>query len=150
MTARKRPRLRRTTIAADGSFALDGAEFRDGSGSVSYSDTYENSPELQRVVERVEDERRRARDCRFGTKDGGTVPGENAEKYPPPGSKDAAVIGTSRKMSPEPESASKGHTTMTARFRYVPIDSQWLPPSSCRMVRAHQARPDGARHRSPR
>ena len=38
-----------------------------------------------------------ARDnCRFGTKDDGTVPGENDEKYPPPGSKDAAVIGTSK------------------------------------------------------
>lgn len=97
MTARKRPRLRPRTIAMDGSTGLDPVEFKNPSGSYSLSEIYKSSPELQRVVERVEDERRRTRDCRFGTKDGGTVPGENAEKYPPPGSKDAAVIGTSRK-----------------------------------------------------
>ena len=97
MTARKKPALRHVTIAADGSFALDAAAYRDGSNALSYSDIYENSPEICKMVE-DEMARRKARDnCRFGTKDEGTVPGENEEKYPPPGSRDAAVIGTSRK-----------------------------------------------------
>jgi hypothetical protein len=66
----------------DGSTGWDAAEFRDASGSYSLSEIYESSPEQQRVVERVEDERRRARDCRFSSMND---------------SEDAAIIGTSRK-----------------------------------------------------
>lgn len=80
MTDRNRPALRRI-IAQDGSMALDAQEFLDGSGGVSYSAIFENSPQLRKEIEDAEDERRRVQDCsRFGKT-----------------TADRAVIGTSRR-----------------------------------------------------
>ena len=68
-------------LAQDGQLlGLDAQEYRDGSGSISYSDIFESSPALQKEVADAAPERARVQDCRFGST-----------------SKDAAVIGTSRK-----------------------------------------------------
>ena len=64
-----KPTLRRK-FGMDGKLvALDAAEFRDGSGSISYSDIFEQSPALQKEVADAAAERRRVQDCRFSNKD---------------------------------------------------------------------------------
>jgi hypothetical protein len=84
MVNTRKPALR-SVLAQDGTLvALDAQEFRDGSGSISYSDIFEQSPALQKEIADAEAERRRARDCnRFGSTSGS--------------GKDRATIQTSRK-----------------------------------------------------
>jgi hypothetical protein len=66
MANTRKPALR-SVLAQDGTLvALDAAEFKDASGGCSLSEVYAASPELRKMVEDAEAERRRVQDCRFG------------------------------------------------------------------------------------